>query len=136
MDKTFHTECYKCEDCHLQLSSEGGRACYPLDGHLLCQACNTKRLTNPNPPVSDPPAGPKVPAFDSTAGLEPPASEAPAEPEVPASDSPAELEAPAFQAPVGQTPLATPSNVVDFDIEEEASLPPPPPGMDFLILVY
>ncbi|XP_004211219.1 lipoma-preferred partner homolog isoform X1 [Hydra vulgaris] len=40
MQKNFHVECYKCEDCDELLSSEEGRGCYPLDGRLLCQSCN------------------------------------------------------------------------------------------------
>jgi hypothetical protein len=45
MDKSFHTNCYKCEDCGLVLSSESeGRGCYPLDDHLLCKTCNARRI--------------------------------------------------------------------------------------------
>ncbi|XP_072035214.1 lipoma-preferred partner homolog isoform X2 [Amphiura filiformis] len=45
LDRSFHTGCYKCEDCHIQLSSEAdGRGCYPLDDHILCRDCNTKRV--------------------------------------------------------------------------------------------
>jgi len=44
MQKNFHVECYKCEDCGELLSSEEGRGCYPLDGHLLCQRCNGIRV--------------------------------------------------------------------------------------------
>ncbi|XP_041378329.1 lipoma-preferred partner homolog isoform X2 [Gigantopelta aegis] len=45
MDKSFHVDCYRCEDCGLQLSSEAeGRGCYPLDDHILCKNCNAKRI--------------------------------------------------------------------------------------------
>ncbi|KAK0393094.1 hypothetical protein QR680_000054 [Steinernema hermaphroditum] len=46
MDKSFHVNCYRCEDCGLQLSSQvEGHGCYPLDQHLYCKNCNSKRLT-------------------------------------------------------------------------------------------
>ncbi|XP_041984683.1 lipoma-preferred partner homolog [Aricia agestis] len=45
LDRSFHVRCYRCEDCGLQLSSEAlGRGCYPLDGHILCKACNAHRI--------------------------------------------------------------------------------------------
>ncbi|XP_071110031.1 lipoma-preferred partner homolog isoform X1 [Haliotis cracherodii] len=45
MDKSFHVDCYRCEDCGMQLSSEAeGRGCYPLDDHILCKNCNAKRI--------------------------------------------------------------------------------------------
>ncbi|CAG0891450.1 unnamed protein product [Cyprideis torosa] len=45
LDRSFHVNCYKCEDCDLLLSSEeNGRGCYPLDGHILCKVCNGKRV--------------------------------------------------------------------------------------------
>ncbi|MFH4978808.1 hypothetical protein AB6A40_005517 [Gnathostoma spinigerum] len=45
MDKSFHVNCYRCEDCHVQLSSKiDGQGCYPLDSHLYCKNCNGKRL--------------------------------------------------------------------------------------------
>ncbi|VVC94025.1 lipoma-preferred partner homolog [Leptidea sinapis] len=45
LDRSFHVRCYCCEDCGLQLSSEAeGRGCYPLDGHILCKACNAHRI--------------------------------------------------------------------------------------------
>ncbi|XP_070143755.1 LIM domain-containing protein 1 isoform X4 [Drosophila kikkawai] len=45
LDRSFHLECYKCEDCGLLLSSEAeGRGCYPLDDHVLCKSCNAKRV--------------------------------------------------------------------------------------------
>lgn len=45
MDKSFHVECYRCEDCGLQLSSDAeGRGCYPLDEHILCKNCNARRI--------------------------------------------------------------------------------------------
>lgn len=45
LDRSFHVDCYRCEDCDLQLSSEAeGHGCYPLDGHILCKGCNQKRV--------------------------------------------------------------------------------------------
>ena len=45
LDRSFHVYCFKCEDCGLLLSSEAeGKGCYPLDDHVLCKACNTKRI--------------------------------------------------------------------------------------------
>jgi hypothetical protein len=45
MDKSFHVNCYKCEDCAMLLSSKiEGHECYPLDDHLLCKKCNTARV--------------------------------------------------------------------------------------------
>ncbi|OWR53001.1 lipoma-preferred partner homolog [Danaus plexippus] len=44
-DRSFHVLCYKCEDCGLLLSAQAeGRKCYPLDGHILCRACNAHRI--------------------------------------------------------------------------------------------
>ncbi|KAH9508691.1 hypothetical protein Btru_049648 [Bulinus truncatus] len=43
MDKSFHVDCYRCEDCNCQLSSEAeGRGCYPLDDHILCKNLEIK----------------------------------------------------------------------------------------------
>jgi len=45
MDKSFHVQCYTCEDCGIQLSSKvEGQGCYPLDSHLYCKTCNSNRL--------------------------------------------------------------------------------------------
>jgi len=45
LDRSFHVNCYKCEDCDLVLSSEAeGRGCYPLDGRVLCKSCNAIRV--------------------------------------------------------------------------------------------
>lgn len=69
LDRSFHVSCYKCEvttvkayciesfhfdslillfpfqDCDMLLTSEAeGRGCYPLDDHILCKACNAKRV--------------------------------------------------------------------------------------------
>ena len=47
LDRSFHLECYRCEDCNLLLSSkdeDGGNNCYPLDDHVLCKNCNTRRI--------------------------------------------------------------------------------------------
>ncbi|XP_025153079.1 lipoma-preferred partner homolog isoform X5 [Harpegnathos saltator] len=45
LDRSFHIQCYKCEDCGLVLSSDlEGRGCYPLDDHVLCKSCNATRV--------------------------------------------------------------------------------------------
>lgn len=45
LDRSFHTHCYKCEDCGLVLSSDSeGGSCYPLDDHVLCKSCNARRV--------------------------------------------------------------------------------------------
>lgn len=45
LDRSFHIQCYKCEDCGLVLSSDPeGRGCYPLDDHVLCKSCNAARV--------------------------------------------------------------------------------------------
>lgn len=45
LDRSFHIQCYKCEDCGLVLSSDSeGRGCYPLDDHVLCKSCNASRV--------------------------------------------------------------------------------------------
>jgi hypothetical protein len=45
LDKSFHVDCYRCEDCGLKLNSKvEGAACYPLQGHLFCKDCNLTRL--------------------------------------------------------------------------------------------
>lgn len=47
LDRSFHVNCYKCEDCGVQLSSEAdGQGCYPLDDHILCRNCNSKRVNS------------------------------------------------------------------------------------------
>ncbi|XP_062505514.1 thyroid receptor-interacting protein 6-like [Corticium candelabrum] len=55
LDRSFHVNCYKCEDCGKLLSSEeAGRGCYPIDNHLYCLECNRKRLqSQQEPPVTD-----------------------------------------------------------------------------------
>ncbi|CAH1711556.1 lipoma-preferred partner homolog isoform X1 [Aphis gossypii] len=45
LDRSFHVQCYRCEDCDTLLGSEAeGRGCYPLDDHVLCKSCNAKRV--------------------------------------------------------------------------------------------
>ncbi|XP_076320438.1 lipoma-preferred partner homolog isoform X2 [Tachypleus tridentatus] len=45
LDRSFHVDCYRCEDCNILLSSESeGYGCYPLDNHILCKSCNAKRV--------------------------------------------------------------------------------------------
>ncbi|KAK6026750.1 LIM domain protein, partial [Ostertagia ostertagi] len=45
MGRSFHPECFKCEDCSSVLSADGGEAgCYPLNERLLCKNCHMKKL--------------------------------------------------------------------------------------------
>ncbi|KAL2079775.1 hypothetical protein ACEWY4_025519 [Coilia grayii] len=53
LDRSFHVNCYKCEECGLLLSSEGeGRGCYPLDGHILCKSCSARRIQDLSAKIS------------------------------------------------------------------------------------
>ncbi|XP_016141158.1 thyroid receptor-interacting protein 6 isoform X2 [Sinocyclocheilus grahami] len=53
LDRSFHVNCYVCEDCGLLLSSEGeGRGCYPLDGHILCKSCSARRIQDLSAKIS------------------------------------------------------------------------------------
>ncbi|XP_076145112.1 thyroid receptor-interacting protein 6 [Alosa pseudoharengus] len=53
LDRSFHVNCYKCEECGLLLSSEGeGRGCYPLDGHILCKGCSARRIQDLSAKIS------------------------------------------------------------------------------------
>ncbi|NP_001107348.1 lipoma-preferred partner [Xenopus tropicalis] len=44
LDRDFHVQCYRCEDCGSLLSEGENQGCYPLDGHILCKACNAARI--------------------------------------------------------------------------------------------
>ncbi|XP_061096884.1 lipoma-preferred partner isoform X3 [Conger conger] len=44
LDRDFHVQCYHCEDCNSLLSEGDSQGCYPLDGHVLCKACNSARV--------------------------------------------------------------------------------------------
>ncbi|XP_051778197.1 lipoma-preferred partner [Erpetoichthys calabaricus] len=44
LDRDFHVQCYRCEDCGVLLSEGDHQGCYPLDGHILCKTCNTSRI--------------------------------------------------------------------------------------------
>ncbi|XP_066519454.1 lipoma-preferred partner isoform X2 [Hoplias malabaricus] len=44
LDRDFHVQCYRCEDCDCLLSEGDNQGCYPLDGHILCKNCNTSRI--------------------------------------------------------------------------------------------
>ncbi|KAL4631448.1 thyroid receptor-interacting protein 6-like isoform X1 [Arapaima gigas] len=53
LDRSFHVNCYMCEECGLLLSSEGeGRGCYPLDGHILCKSCSARRIQDLSAKIS------------------------------------------------------------------------------------
>jgi hypothetical protein len=44
MDKDFHPQCFKCEDCSLVLDSRvKGKECWPIRHHVLCYKCNRRR---------------------------------------------------------------------------------------------
>ncbi|XP_078524298.1 lipoma-preferred partner [Lissotriton helveticus] len=44
LDRDFHVDCYRCEDCRVLLSEGDNQGCYPLDGHILCKTCNSTRI--------------------------------------------------------------------------------------------
>ncbi|NXN42510.1 LPP protein, partial [Rhinoptilus africanus] len=44
LDRDFHVQCYRCEDCGGLLSEGDNQGCYPLDGHILCKTCNSARI--------------------------------------------------------------------------------------------
>ncbi|XP_030072505.1 lipoma-preferred partner [Microcaecilia unicolor] len=44
LDRDFHVQCYRCEDCGGLLSEGDNQGCYPLDGHILCKTCNSSRI--------------------------------------------------------------------------------------------
>uniref|UniRef100_H3ART3 LIM domain containing preferred translocation partner in lipoma n=1 Tax=Latimeria chalumnae TaxID=7897 RepID=H3ART3_LATCH len=44
LDRDFHVQCYRCEDCGCLLSEGDNQGCYPLDGHILCKNCNSARI--------------------------------------------------------------------------------------------
>ncbi|KPP63316.1 hypothetical protein Z043_118438, partial [Scleropages formosus] len=44
LERDFHVQCYRCEDCRTLLSEGDNQGCYPLDGHVLCKNCNAARI--------------------------------------------------------------------------------------------
>ncbi|XP_054881737.1 filamin-binding LIM protein 1 isoform X2 [Poeciliopsis prolifica] len=41
LGRSYHENCYRCEDCGIQLSPEPNEhGCYPLEGKMLCKACH------------------------------------------------------------------------------------------------
>ncbi|XP_077983520.1 uncharacterized protein LOC144438325 isoform X2 [Glandiceps talaboti] len=54
MNKDFHVECYRCEDCGIELTDEQEKWCYPYDDHLLCYKCHIERLEELHEPYTIP----------------------------------------------------------------------------------
>ncbi|CAH3030346.1 unnamed protein product [Porites evermanni] len=52
MGKDFHIDCFRCEECGLQLSSK--QQCYPKDQHLLCRKCHVKKTRKSKSPQETP----------------------------------------------------------------------------------
>ncbi|XP_075462040.1 filamin-binding LIM protein 1 isoform X2 [Ascaphus truei] len=41
LGRSFHENCYRCEQCHIHLSPEPTESgCYPLKDHMLCKSCH------------------------------------------------------------------------------------------------
>lgn len=38
LDRSYHPECYRCESCQTQFTSDDG--CYPLEDHIFCLQCH------------------------------------------------------------------------------------------------
>lgn len=50
LGRDYHINCFKCEDCHLVLSSGvKGRECWPIKHHLLCYQCYRRRQSESEP---------------------------------------------------------------------------------------
>ncbi|KAM4741899.1 filamin-binding LIM protein 1 isoform 1-T2 [Anableps anableps] len=46
LGRSYHENCYRCEDCGIQLSPEPNEhGCYPLEGKLLCKACHVNLVS-------------------------------------------------------------------------------------------
>uniref|UniRef100_A0A3B5L0E7 Filamin binding LIM protein 1 n=1 Tax=Xiphophorus couchianus TaxID=32473 RepID=A0A3B5L0E7_9TELE len=46
LGRSYHENCYRCEDCGIQLSPEPNeRGCYPLEGKMLCKACHVSLVS-------------------------------------------------------------------------------------------
>ncbi|XP_070574738.1 Wilms tumor protein 1-interacting protein homolog isoform X2 [Ptychodera flava] len=54
MNKDFHVECYRCEECGIELTDEPEKWCYPFEDHLLCHACHISKLQELQQPYSSP----------------------------------------------------------------------------------
>ncbi|XP_067939186.1 lipoma-preferred partner homolog [Watersipora subatra] len=54
LDRNFHVNCYKCEDCGVIMSTESPeKGCFPMDGQLLCKLCNASKATRGSSMSSD-----------------------------------------------------------------------------------
>ncbi|XP_002741576.2 uncharacterized protein LOC100378493 [Saccoglossus kowalevskii] len=50
-NKDYHVDCYRCEDCGIELTDEPEKWCYPLMDHLLCHSCHITRLQDQGQPI-------------------------------------------------------------------------------------
>ncbi|XP_008407983.1 filamin-binding LIM protein 1 isoform X3 [Poecilia reticulata] len=46
LGRSYHENCYRCEDCGIQLSPEPNEhGCYPFEGKMLCKACHVSLIS-------------------------------------------------------------------------------------------
>uniref|UniRef100_A0A915KTU8 LIM zinc-binding domain-containing protein n=1 Tax=Romanomermis culicivorax TaxID=13658 RepID=A0A915KTU8_ROMCU len=44
LNRSYHIDCYKCEECGLKLSSRiEGHECYPFENQILCRTCSANK---------------------------------------------------------------------------------------------
>lgn len=43
LDKSFHTDCFRCEDCKVLLDNTTGSECFPVENKPFCHHCSNKR---------------------------------------------------------------------------------------------
>lgn len=67
MDRSFHVNCYKCEECGVSLSSnsENAGGCFPLDDHIYCKPCHMKLLRANTSGGLAQPSSPLTPKFSN-----------------------------------------------------------------------